>query len=40
MEHRWYMAEERGGDVSLTEATESYIQSILPEHRDEETLLG
>ncbi|MDH4658424.1 DUF4032 domain-containing protein [Corynebacterium pyruviciproducens] len=39
LEHRWYMTEEREGDVSLEEATQSYIKSILPSHRDEETLL-
>ena len=40
MDHRWFMTEARGGDVSMEEATESYIRSVLPAHRDEETFLA
>ncbi|MDO5049289.1 MAG: DUF4032 domain-containing protein [Actinomycetaceae bacterium] len=39
MEHRWFIAEQRGHDVPITEATESYIANILPLRRDEALLL-
>lgn len=39
LEHRWYMAEKRQGDISLAEATRSYVDRVLPEHRDESVFL-
>ena len=39
LEHRWYMAERRQGDISLAEATRSYVDRVLPEHRDESVFL-
>nr|WP_205570546.1 DUF4032 domain-containing protein [Corynebacterium lactis] len=39
LEHRWYMAEKRRADVSLAEATRSYIDLVLPGHRDEAVYL-
>lgn len=35
LEHRWYLAENRQADVSLAEATKSYVDKVLPQHRDE-----
>lgn len=40
MVHRWYLSEERGFDVGLTEAIESYIAGILPSKPDEAAVLG
>ena len=38
-EHRWFLAEQRGADVPLEEATQSYIDNILATRRDEALLL-
>ncbi|MDO5035225.1 MAG: DUF4032 domain-containing protein [Actinomycetaceae bacterium] len=38
-EHRWFLAEQRNGDVPLQEATRSYIDNILKNRRDEALLL-
>lgn len=39
LDHRWYISEQQQRDVPLEEATQSYIQNILPKHRDEALLL-
>lgn len=40
LEHRWYMSEAAGHDVSMTYSTRSYIESILVHRPDERALLG
>lgn len=40
LEHRWYMAEERGEDVDTIEAVDDYVESELRDRTDEHTLLG
>lgn len=39
LDHRWYISEQQQRDVPLEEATQSYIEHILPKHRDEALLL-
>ena len=39
LEHRWYMAQQVGHDVSREEALASYITNILQSKRDEAVLL-
>ena len=39
LDHRWFLAEQRGHDVPLNEATDSYIANILPSRRDEALFL-
>jgi len=40
LEHRWYLAEKAGHDVSTQEAVASYVGSVLPNRPDEEAILG
>ena len=40
LEHRWFIAENAGHDVPLTEAVNSYITNVLPHRPDEEAVLG
>lgn len=40
LEHRWYMSENEGKDVSLVEAVRSYIKNVLAERPDEEAMIG
>lgn len=40
VDHRWFLAQERGGAVTLPEATASYLESVLPARRDEARLLS
>ncbi len=40
LDHRWYLAEQLGRDVSLVEAAESYSQSVLPARPEEQAILG
>jgi hypothetical protein len=40
LEHRWYLSEQRGRDVGLSEALQSYIRSVLVHKPDEEAVLG
>ena len=40
LEHRWYISENAGHDISLLEAVRSYIKNVLIQHRDEEALIG
>lgn len=39
VDHRWFLAQERGEAVTLPEATASYLSSVLPARRDEARLL-
>ncbi len=39
LEHRWYMSERESRDIPLVEAVRSYIQTILVNRRDEESLI-
>ncbi len=40
LEHRWYMSENAGADVSLLDAVRSYVAEVLSKRRDEEALIG
>ena len=40
LEHRWYMSENAGHDVSLLDAVRSYVSEVLSKRRDEEALIG
>lgn len=40
LEHRWYMSEKKGSDVSLTDAVRSYVSEVLANRRDEAAYLG
>ena len=40
LEHRWYMSERLGKDVSLLDAVRSYVSEVLSARRDEEALIG
>ncbi len=39
LEHRWYMSEEREGDVSMAQAVQHYVTNVLSNRRDEEALI-
>lgn len=39
LDHRWYMSENAGRDVSTPEAIRSYVETVLPHHRREESYL-
>ena len=40
LEHRWYLAEAAGQDVSMPVATASYVKNVLPSKADEKAVLG
>lgn len=40
LEHRWYLAEQRGRDVPLGEVVEDYLHRVLPTKPDEAAVLG
>ncbi|GAA4360701.1 DUF4032 domain-containing protein [Angustibacter luteus] len=40
LEHRWYLSERAGHDVSLKKAVEDYVQEVLPTKPDEVAILG
>src|SRR3954467_8897282 len=40
LDHRWYMSERAGNDVSMKKAVKSYLQDILPNRPDEQSILG
>ncbi len=40
LEHRWFLAEERGQNVPLSEVVQSYIDNVLAHRRDEAAVLG
>ncbi|GAB3589463.1 DUF4032 domain-containing protein [Angustibacter peucedani] len=40
LEHRWYLAEQRGRDVPLREVVDDYVDNVLPSKPDEAAVLG
>jgi hypothetical protein len=40
LEHRWYLSERRGHDVGRMEAVRSYVDNVLVNKPDEESILG
>ncbi len=40
LEHRWYLSEQQGKDVGLTEALQSYVDGVLVHKPDEAAVLG
>lgn len=40
LEHKWYLARQRGKDVPLMEAATAYVSDILSHRRDEDVLVG
>ncbi len=40
LEHRWYMSERAGRDVSLDEAVRDYLSTVLPAKPEEKSVLG
>jgi hypothetical protein len=40
LEHRWYMSETAGHDVSIEAALADYVKNVLPGKPDEATVLG
>ncbi len=40
LEHRWYMSERLGRDVSVAIAADDYVRSVLPAKPDEASVLG
>lgn len=40
LEHRWYLAENAGHDIPMEQAVSSYVDNVLPERPDEESVLG
>jgi len=39
LEHRWYLSEQRGEEVPLQEAIDSYLETVLPDIPDERTII-
>jgi len=40
LDHRWFLAQEVGNDVPMAVAAASYVKNILPNHPDEQAVLG
>jgi hypothetical protein len=40
LEHRWYLAEQAGRDIALTDALRDYLENVLPLKPDEVAILG
>jgi hypothetical protein len=40
LEHRWYLAEQAGRDIQLTDALRDYLENVLPLKPDEVAILG
>ena len=40
LEHRWYISENEGRDISLLDAVRSYISNVLSKRRDEEAFIS
>ena len=40
LDHRWFLAEAAGHDIPMAVAAASYIKHILPDRRDEKSVLG
>ncbi|MDN6170869.1 MAG: DUF4032 domain-containing protein, partial [Micrococcaceae bacterium] len=39
LEHRWFISEQRGSNVPMSETIESYIETILRHRRDEAAIM-
>ncbi|MFC7402092.1 DUF4032 domain-containing protein [Citricoccus sp. GCM10030269] len=39
LEHRWYLSENQSRSVPLTEALQSYLETVLPQRRDEDAVI-
>ncbi len=39
LDHRWFLSQQQQRDVPLPEATRSYMENVLPQHRDEALFL-
>ena len=40
LEHRWYMSERAGHDVTVKDAVHDYLRTVLPAKPDEQSVLG
>lgn len=40
LDHRWFLSEQAGHDVSMKKAVKSYLKDILPNRPDEQSILG
>lgn len=40
LDHRWYLSQQQGRDVPMTEVVKSYVKNILPTRPDEDAILG
>lgn len=40
LDHRWYLSQQHGRDVPMTEVVKSYVKNILPTRPDEDAILG
>jgi hypothetical protein len=40
LEHRWYMSEKAGRDVTIEAAIKDYLDTVLPSKPDEQSILG
>ncbi len=40
LDHRWFLSELAGNDVSMKKAVKSYLRDILPKRPDEQSILG
>lgn len=40
LDHRWYLSEQQGRDVPMSQAAKSYVKNILPTRPDEQSILG
>jgi hypothetical protein len=40
LEHRWYMSQRAGRDVGVMKAARDYVKNVLPQARDERTVLS
>ncbi|GAA1884857.1 DUF4032 domain-containing protein [Lapillicoccus jejuensis] len=40
LEHRWYMSERAGRDVTVKDAVDDYLRTVLPAKPDEQSVLG
>ena len=40
LEHRWYLSERVGHDVSLKQVVADYVENVLPNKPDEAAVLG
>lgn len=40
LEHRWYLSERAGHDLSLEETVQDYVRTVLPDRPDEVAVVG